>query len=141
MVQIVIFVILLEKNDANFMPGDIIKGNLIIETLERLKINSIKWKFSGVLDVKFGLKNKCEFLTDGATIMAKKENEKYLYLEIGKNNYPISIELPDPNCLPSSLSTKKYSIKYKLCGIIDFGTFTASKFVCRDIQVFNALNC
>jgi hypothetical protein len=140
MVKLVRFEIVLEKNDANFIPGDIIKANLIIETLELIKINCIKWKFSGVLDGKYGLKNKCELLTDGATIMAKKDNEKYLYLEIGKYSYPISIKLPDLTCLPSSLSTKQYSIKYKLCGFIDFGKFTTSKFVCRDIQIFNGLN-
>jgi hypothetical protein len=152
MVKIEKFEIVLEKKDANFIPGEVIKGKLFIETLERLKINAICIYITGVFDiVYFDLHNmfisdhkhtldKCNFLYEEGPALTKKDGEKYFYLEIGKKSYSFTLKLPDHQCLPSSLLDKSYSIKYKVCGLMHLRNHVSFKKTFRDIQVFNGEN-
>ena len=123
------FQIILEKQSRIFISGELLRGNLVVDVRERLKINKLELTLVGI-----GSVNWTEINTNGKTprkelhraeeqyahdnlVFLAKEPNNGCYLEVGEQSFQFQFQLPLN--LPPNFKHENANVNYFLRGDID----------------------
>lgn len=123
------FIIILQKQNAIFTPGEAVRGILKFKTTERFKINFISLLVEGDAKVHWSetrstgksshqvVYSEREQYLETETLLLSKQADGDLYLEVGDYSYPFEVILPLN--IPSSFEHHHGKIRYSVKGTID----------------------